>query len=83
MMAVFLREPDIIAGVPRVAGELVTVPDDYDPDNIAQVVQRQVEQANQQRDERLKRDAEDKRERRKKEKEDREKPPKDKENGRR
>jgi hypothetical protein len=47
MMAVYLREPDFIDGVPRAAGELVTVPDDYDSDNIASVVQRDVEQANQ------------------------------------
>lgn len=43
MMAVFLKEPDIIGGIPRNAGELVLVPDDYDPDNVAQTVRRNVE----------------------------------------
>lgn len=46
MMAVFLLEDDEIGGVPRSAGELVIVPDDYDTDNIARIVNRQVEQAN-------------------------------------
>lgn len=65
MMAVFLREPDVIADVPRAAGELVIVPDDYDPDNIANVVQRNVEQANRaDADARVKRIGERKKEKR-------------------
>lgn len=43
MMAVFLKEPDIIGGIPRNAGELVIVPDDYDQDNIRQTVRRNIE----------------------------------------
>lgn len=43
MMAVFLKDVDIIGGIPRNAGELVLVADDYDPDNIGSVVRRNVE----------------------------------------
>ena len=49
MMAVFLLGDDVIAGVPRNAGELVTVPDDYDADNVARVVRRNVQDTNRQR----------------------------------
>lgn len=76
MKSIFLREPDIIDGIPRAAGELVTVPDDYDADNIAQTVLPNLERHNRQETEQRTKDAEGKREGRRKEKEEREKPPK-------
>lgn len=47
-MAVYLLDDDIIDGTPRDAGELVTVPDDYDPDNIRSIVRRNLEQFHRQ-----------------------------------
>jgi hypothetical protein len=44
MMAVYLLDDDIIDGALHAAGELVAVPDDYDPDNIARIVRRNLEQ---------------------------------------
>lgn len=79
MKSVILREPDIIGGIPRAAGELVVVPDDYDADNIAQTVRPDLEAHNRRDTERRKQDAEGKREERRKakeEREEREKPPK-------
>lgn len=78
MKSVILREPDIIGGIPRAAGELVVVSDDYDADNIATTVRPQLEQHNRQEAERHTKEAEGKREGRRKEKEEREKPPKGK-----
>lgn len=64
MMAVFLKEPDIIGGIPRNAGELVVVPDDYDQDNISQTVRRNVEQFHEQEQITRRQEVENKREER-------------------
>lgn len=68
MMAVFLADDDIIDGEPRRAGELVTVPDDYDPDNIRSIVRRNLEQFHRQEQTDRRQRAESKKDTRSKEK---------------
>jgi hypothetical protein len=77
MMAVFLLDDDIVDGTPRAAGELCTVPDDYDSDNIRSIVRRNLEQFHQQEQQAKRQQAEDKRNERERAKEDKpDKPPK-------
>ena len=61
MMAVYLLDDDIIDGTPRSAGELCTVSDDYDPDNIRSIVRRNLEQFHRQEQAEKRQRAEDKR----------------------
>jgi hypothetical protein len=79
MMAAYLLDDDIIDGALRSAGELCTVPDDYDPDNIRSIVRRNLEQFHQQEQQAKRRRAEDvraERERVKKDKPDKPDKPK-------